>query len=188
MPQTIINGIVAVAALVAILDYFGIKPKQPLWGLTMPLSRNWKLGIMLGLLSASLGMSGLDLYRSTRNSGVSSTYANGDLEIVRNQIFAGKTIELDGKQFENCTFDQAELIFHGTKHFNMIGNKFNYTNAIKIRTDNPGAFAFWQLFMQLQEDNQWHLPIDVTLIDSKGNSVTNAVFNPIGHVQVVSRP
>lgn len=46
----IIVGVVAtLAALLYMLDYFGVKPKQPLWGLQMPLSKNWKLAIMLGL-------------------------------------------------------------------------------------------------------------------------------------------
>jgi len=64
--HAVIDAIVALAALVAILDYFGLKPKHPLWGLAMPLNRNWKLGIMLGLVAASLGLSGYGFYRSLR--------------------------------------------------------------------------------------------------------------------------
>lgn len=66
MTRAVIDAIVALAALVSILDYFGLKPKQPLWGLAMPLSRNWKLGIMLGLVAASFGLSGYGFYRSLR--------------------------------------------------------------------------------------------------------------------------
>lgn len=62
----IVDCIVTLAALVAILDYFGVKPKRPLCGLAMPLSRNWKLGVMLTLVAASLGMTGYGFYRSIR--------------------------------------------------------------------------------------------------------------------------
>jgi formylglycine-generating enzyme required for sulfatase activity len=57
-----LDVLVGIAALVAILDYFGIKPKHPLWGFLMPLSRNWKLWLMLGLLATSLILSGFRLY------------------------------------------------------------------------------------------------------------------------------
>src|SRR5437899_9358980 len=61
-----IDFVVAIASLVAILDYFGIRPnEQPRWGLKMPMQRNWKLGLMLSLVTASLGMSGYGLYRSS---------------------------------------------------------------------------------------------------------------------------
>jgi hypothetical protein len=52
----VVDCIVGLAALVAILDYFGIKPKRSLWGVLVPLTKNWKLGIMLTLVLASLGM------------------------------------------------------------------------------------------------------------------------------------
>jgi len=64
MIHAMIDGVIAVAALVAMLDYFGLKPKQPLWGLAKPLNRNWKLAMMLGLVAAALGMSGYGFYRS----------------------------------------------------------------------------------------------------------------------------
>lgn len=66
MFHAVIDVIVGLGSLVVILDYFGIKPKQPLWGLAVPLSRNWKLGIMLCLVATSLGMSGYAFYRSLR--------------------------------------------------------------------------------------------------------------------------
>jgi hypothetical protein len=57
---------VALASLVAILDYFGIKPNSQSLGHVMPLSKKWKLVVMLALVIASLGMSGYSLYRSIR--------------------------------------------------------------------------------------------------------------------------
>jgi hypothetical protein len=64
--QVIFNALFALTALVAILDYFGVKPSEPSWGLKMPLNRNWKLGIMLGLVAVSFALSSYGLYRSLR--------------------------------------------------------------------------------------------------------------------------
>jgi len=60
------NVVLVLAALVAILDYFGLRPKESWWGLVMPLNKNWKLFFMLGLVAAALGMSGYDFYRTLR--------------------------------------------------------------------------------------------------------------------------
>jgi len=62
----IVGVISALAALLYILEYFGVKPKSPSWGPSMPLSRNWKLAIMLILVAISLAMSGYAAYRGYR--------------------------------------------------------------------------------------------------------------------------
>lgn len=59
-----VDCIVTLAALVSILDYFGITPKRPGWGIPMPLTTNWKLVVMLTLIVASLGMNGYSFYRA----------------------------------------------------------------------------------------------------------------------------
>jgi hypothetical protein len=58
-----VNFLAALAALAAILTFFGINPGQPLWGLPMPPSRKFLLRIMLALVAASLAMSGYGAYR-----------------------------------------------------------------------------------------------------------------------------
>lgn len=71
---TIITGaIAALAALLYILEFFGFKPKERLWGLQMPLSRNWKLFILLALVILSLSMSGYGFYRALRPKIVEKT-------------------------------------------------------------------------------------------------------------------
>jgi hypothetical protein len=60
----VLDVVVFAAAIVAILDYFGIKPKAGIGGIAMPLSRRWKLAMMLGLMAVSLGLSGYGFYRS----------------------------------------------------------------------------------------------------------------------------
>jgi hypothetical protein len=64
MAQEILNVLFALAAWVAILEYFGFKPKQRSGGGKMSLSRKWKLVLMLSLVGASLALSGYGFYRS----------------------------------------------------------------------------------------------------------------------------
>jgi len=60
----VVDTLVGLASFVAVLDYFGIKPKKFSEWRFMPLDRRWKLGMMLTLVAAALGMSGYNLYRS----------------------------------------------------------------------------------------------------------------------------
>jgi len=62
--QEVVDVIACLAGLVAILDYFGIKPKKPADGVKMTLPRKFKLAIMLALVGISLGLSGYSFYRS----------------------------------------------------------------------------------------------------------------------------
>jgi hypothetical protein len=56
----------AVASVVVILDYFGIKPTAVAWGSIMALNQKWKLIIMLGLVGLTLWFAGYGFYRSLR--------------------------------------------------------------------------------------------------------------------------
>ncbi|MGO9087024.1 MAG: hypothetical protein ACLP6G_23570 [Terriglobales bacterium] len=58
------DGIATLAAVLAILAFFGIKPQAADGGVAMPLSRRWKLAIMLILVAASWGLSIHSFYRS----------------------------------------------------------------------------------------------------------------------------
>ncbi len=61
----VVDIIVIAGSLVAVLDYFGIKPKPAAGDASMP-NRSWKLAIMLALVALSLGLTGYAFYRSLR--------------------------------------------------------------------------------------------------------------------------
>jgi hypothetical protein len=63
----------AVASVVVILDYLGIKPTANAWGSIMALNQKWKLVIMLGLVGLMLFFSGYGFYRSLRPKIVEKT-------------------------------------------------------------------------------------------------------------------
>jgi hypothetical protein len=61
----IVDIIVISGSLVAVLDYFGIKPRSNVGVASMP-SRKWRLVVMLALVALSLALTGYAFYRSFR--------------------------------------------------------------------------------------------------------------------------
>lgn len=47
-----------------------------------------------------------------------------ELETIEGKQFGVQQIEMDGKNFVNCTFDGSELIFRGTNGFSLQKNDF----------------------------------------------------------------
>ncbi len=43
----------------------------------------------------------------------------------RGNRFTRTRVELDGQQFENCTFDSCAIVFKGTGPYNLSGCSFN---------------------------------------------------------------
>jgi hypothetical protein len=64
-------------------------------------------------------------------------------EHVRNQTFVNETIEVDGKQFEDCKFNNVHLVFHGRKAFSVIHADF--IGTIAISSDDRRLSAFGEL-------------------------------------------
>jgi hypothetical protein len=85
--QLIVDLIACVAGLVAILDYFGVKPKRRAEGEKLPLSRKWKLVIMLLLVGISLGLSGYSFYRAYKPKIVE--------RVIEKQIPVEKVVQKD---------------------------------------------------------------------------------------------
>jgi hypothetical protein len=138
--MTMMNLVLALAALVAILDYFGIKPTQPLWGLSMPLSHNWKLIMMIGLVFASLAMSGMSLYLNYSKKDLSEDawfkMQRSELAEVRNETFVNQIIEIDGKNFHDNVLQNSTLIYRGTKPFRYEHNQILGSILVKV-TSGP---------------------------------------------------
>jgi hypothetical protein len=168
-------------------------------GATMPpsdraakLKRYWPMLAMAVLMLSTWGAVGYDIYDRYHNPlSVSATsYFAGDLEEVKGQTIQGKTVELDGKRFEGDTFGGDEFIFHGTKHFEMIGNNFNYDTDptgyanINVRTDSPAAYTFLHMFLRIEDEGDWNMDFKVNLLDANGNSVGMTEITP----RLIHRP
>jgi hypothetical protein len=165
--HVVIDAIVALAALVAILDYFGVKPKEPLGGIAMPLSRKWKLAIMLGLTAAALGMSGYGFYRALKPKIEKVTeivkvpvtpdyrkWASESHETISHRAYLNETVEVDGKTFDHCTFENVTFLYHGLAWVYFV--KPGFKGIIGIETDNMAAIGIAKLsyYLRSQPGNQ----------------------------------
>jgi hypothetical protein len=60
--------------------------------------------------------------------------------IVRNYKFRNETVELDGKRFEDCEFENSTIMFHGHAPTEMTDPKFS--GSLQIATDDPAINNF----------------------------------------------
>jgi hypothetical protein len=65
------------------------------------------------------------------------------MEQVSYKSFVNETVEVDGKHFDHCQFENVKLVFHGKKRFAFSFNGFHQT--IVLFTDNESVSAFEQM-------------------------------------------
>ncbi len=66
--------------------------------------------------------------------------ADQKLERIIRHTFTNTTVELDGKSFEDCRFENVTLMFHGTAPFALIN--VTLAGSIKTATDNKAIRNF----------------------------------------------
>ena len=59
---------------------------------------------------------------------------------VRGHKFRNETVELDGKRFEDCEFENSTILFHGNAPTEMIDPKF--LGSLQIASDDPAINNF----------------------------------------------
>lgn len=59
---------------------------------------------------------------------------------VRNHKFRNETVELDGKRFEDCEFENSTIMFHGHAPTEMIDAAFS--GSLQIASDDPAINNF----------------------------------------------
>lgn len=89
-----------------------------------------------------------------------------ELETIEGKDFGVQQIELDGKNFVNCTFDGSELVFRGKAGFSLQKNHFNTPPRIAFH-DHAGITL--AVIKSLQGDPIFKPTIDKTFnIDNEG--------------------
>jgi hypothetical protein len=66
------------------------------------------------------------------------------LEVVSRHRFVNEQVELDGKMFDHCYFENVTLIYHGTGGWSIIEGTFGPGNLFAM-TDNKAARGFAEL-------------------------------------------
>jgi hypothetical protein len=140
------NVLVALAALVAVFDYFGVKPKSFALGNIVPIGKRFKLGILLILIVANTAIAIRATLRvSTLQKQLAATdnrdkpypfefHAAKDLERVENKTFINERVILDGKDFRHCKFQNVTFVYNGTGPFSFAYNEL--INVPQFYTDN----------------------------------------------------
>lgn len=87
------------------------------------------------------------------------------LEVVSGKTYIGGMVEIDGKRFENCTFQDVTLMYHGTDTYSII--KPTWTGSVYLRTDNKAIHDFWELYKEITKLKA--ASIKVYEVDANGN-------------------
>jgi hypothetical protein len=72
-------------------------------------------------------------------------WADLPLRQVRDQTFANKTLEVDGKEFVDCTFDSVTFKFEGQAPFRFTTVHFEHPSKLAVTSDNPAIQAAIEL-------------------------------------------
>jgi hypothetical protein len=84
---TLILGVLSgLAALVAILDFFGFRPRKPMLASPMSPGRVWKFVVMLVVIASSLALSGIAFYRSLRPKIVEKIVEKPVVKVVEKAV------------------------------------------------------------------------------------------------------
>lgn len=77
-------------------------------------------------------------------SDLRKAWRNPRLELVSGQTYINKTIEVDGKSFRDCIFENVTFMFHGTAPVDFVDTN-RITGGFSIDTDHPVAMLYSKL-------------------------------------------
>jgi hypothetical protein len=115
------------------------------------------IGVLTLLLVAYLFWLGKDSTSSTRKAGINTPasasswiqqkFPTSDWEKpltpVYREAFKNETVQLDGKNFVECSFENVTFLYQGTRSFQMMNCKKIPPDdfLVSVRTDNPVVFT-----------------------------------------------
>jgi hypothetical protein len=104
------------------------------WGrLTMPVKpRRWREVFLLVVVISSLGFSITGWYHGEHPSV--DTWYFPQQQTVYAKSFLNETVELDGKVFDHCNFENVKLIYHGLGPVSLIQG--NFKGQVWLGSDN----------------------------------------------------
>ncbi|MGH9685600.1 MAG: hypothetical protein ACRD5K_00725 [Candidatus Acidiferrales bacterium] len=187
--------VVAIASLISILDYFGLKPKELSRWYPMALNRKFKLIIMLGLVTAALGMSGYNFYRSLRPKIVEKL-----VEKVAERPVALPSPESTGKlltkpkEGSHSTISQQQTgknniqsgsITQGSNSIAQVG----ITNQITVEGIRPPEISIAATTIQnVPDEDLFKSEFDLTVkADAMVPNLYIRVYGLIDHLEIVPR-
>jgi hypothetical protein len=121
-----------IGAIFALLAFFGVD-WEFLQG-RIPMSDKTRRVLTFVLILASLAMSGLGWYAHINEQSIAvNQWRHYRKEDVIKQFFSNQEVEIDGKNFENCTFNNVTFVFRATAPFTLANNNINGTAVLRLR-------------------------------------------------------
>jgi hypothetical protein len=128
------------------------------------------IGFLLAALSIYLA------WQKPPQMALKWTKTQADEQLVYGQSFRNESVEIDGKKFDHCKFENVTIVFHALAPADFL--ECQWTGAIYLKTDNDGAKGFMMLMEQMR-----HTPglsmFKVGSVDNKGNIMPIAPGVPI---------
>jgi hypothetical protein len=87
-------------------------------------------------------------------------------QTIYGKTFRNETVELDGKSFDHCTFENVTLVYHGTGLWDFKESTFGPS---LLRTDNASIKAFNQLLEFYRKTGRQMS--DMHFVDENGNVI-----------------
>jgi hypothetical protein len=98
-----------------------------LWGLICVLA------LVIGLIAGRMGLVG----QSPNTLPLANFRADFPLTKIQTKTFKNETVQLDGNEFIDCTFDNVVLKFDGKAPFHLTNDHFVQPLKFTIASDNP---------------------------------------------------
>jgi hypothetical protein len=156
----------AVGTLLAVLAFFGLDWKFVKGRFWMPhLTRRETLFFFL--LLASVILSGVGWYKSSHRDLLHWRMQPADEELVYGKHFRNESVELDGKRFDHCTFENVTMIYHGLAPMDFVETSFK--GNVFIKTDNQAAQGYMKISEWIKSLPNFDRSLGVTELDDKGN-------------------
>src|SRR5579883_332373 len=108
----------------------------------------WRaIGILLvvGFLLAAFS-----LYASwtPKSYPIKWTMTRENEQVIYGRIYRNETVEIDGKKFDHCQFENATLLYHAVAPVDFLNDQFRGT--VLLKTDNDAAKGFLKLATDIQ--------------------------------------
>ena len=102
----------------------------------------------LGLLAfLAIIFSGVSMYKLFHSKPELEILADDKQELVENKVFINQEVEVDGRKYIRCKFQNVKLVVHGRQNGGMVGNDFYGTLA--IQTDDIASAGFGEILGKL---------------------------------------
>ena len=131
--------------------------------ITGQIQTNKPIYAMFGIIVV-FALAGFFIGKSTSGNFVNSFSNDKSLELIKNRTFNNEKIELDGREYIGCTFNNVTFEYNGTAAFSFTDNRIkgNY----RFSSGNMVVIMTSMLFQGLTSTN-------IRLVDSNGEPLKN---------------